>query len=85
MWPGSGFSGFTLFGLFKNKLLLERDREKRTVQDLAFFFLLFRRIISKRHFFFIKTSHDGKNFFFFFFGIVVYEVRERESVKERRH
>lgn len=36
MWPGSGFSGFTLFGLFKNKLLLERDCENRSVRDSAF-------------------------------------------------
>lgn len=36
MWLGSGFSGFTLFGLFKNKLLLERDREKCSIQDLTF-------------------------------------------------
>lgn len=75
MWLGSGFSGFTLFGLFKNKLLLERDCENCSV---------FCRIISKKQSF--SVSFYEKVFFsFFFFGIVVYEVRERESIKERRH
>lgn len=74
MWPGSGFSGFTLFGLFKNKLLLERDREKRSVRDLAFPQDHFKKKQSFSVFFFMRIrSHDGvggekKKYFFLFWN-----------------
>lgn len=54
---------------------------KRTVRNVMFGTSLFYRIISKKQSFSVFLSHDGKTFFFFF-GIVVYEVRERESVKK---
>lgn len=68
MWPGSGFSGFTLFGLFKNKLLLERDCENRSVRDFAFPQDRFKKsshLVFSFFFLWEKKSHDGKNVFSF--------------------
>lgn len=65
MWPGSGFSGFTLFGLFKNKPLLERDREKRSIRAHTFLQI----ILKKKAIIFVfyeksqKRAMMGKSFF----------------------
>lgn len=82
MWSGSGFSGFTLFGLFKNKLLLERDCENRSVQDFAFPQDHFKKQ-SFSVFYEKKKSWWEKRFFSF---LELWCMRwERESIKERRH
>lgn len=61
---------------------------KGTVRTMVFRTSLFRRSLERKrnHFVFLwevakKKRHNGN--FFFFLRIVVYEVRERESVKER--
>lgn len=78
MWQGTGFSGFTLFGLFKKQTLtgrrlweLRRSTGPFEKKPIIPCFSLW---------------HSWWEFFFFLiFGFVVYEVRERESIKERQH
>lgn len=69
MWPGSGYSGFTLFGLLKNKLLLERGCEKGTVRNRVSWTSLIHRIILKKAmiwFFHEKNKSWWENVFAFF-------------------
>lgn len=65
-------------GFSKNKLLLERGCENR-----GFLRSRFKRNQSFSVSFYEKVTMGI--FFFFFFGMAVYEVRERESIKERQH
>lgn len=78
MWPDTGFSGFTLFGLFKKT----NSYWKETVRTVVFY-----GPVSKEPNHFSVSFYEKvmMGIFFFVFGIAVYEVRERESIKERRH
>lgn len=58
---------------------------KGAVRNVAFKTSLFRRIISERQSFYEKRVMMGKKIFSLSFGIVAYEVRERENVKEKQH
>lgn len=81
MWPDSGFSGFILFGLFKKTNSYWKETVRTVVYSACIFW---NNQLFYVFFFFLRESHDGKSFFPFF-GNVVYEVREKESIKERRH
>lgn len=65
-------------GFSKNKVLLEGDCENHG---------LLRARLKRNQSFSVSLydSHDGNFSFLLIFGIAVYEVRERESIKERQH
>lgn len=78
MWPDTGFSGFTLFGLFKKT----NSYWKEAVRTVVFYGPDSKET---NHLVFLFMRKSRWDFFFFFFGMAVYEVRERESIKERQH